>query len=117
MRSPVGAELRAGLGAVFGGASRQRPAPELQVERPARITRHDWRRAAVDLPGFAASTLPLQTPDGDLLREPLLFAAALAAGVVLGQLARSAGDRALPGPPRDLRPGEGAQRGEAKLGA
>lgn len=117
VRSPVGAELRAGLGAVFGGASRQRPAPELQVERPARIARHDWRRATVDLPGFAASTLPLQTPDGDLLREPLLFAAALAAGVVLGQLARSAGDRALPGSLRDLRPGEGAQRGEAKLGA
>ena len=48
MRSPVGADLRAGLGAVFGGAlpsRRQTPALELDVERPARITRHDWRRA------------------------------------------------------------------------
>lgn len=117
VRSPVGAELRAGLGAVFAGASRQRPAPELQVERPARITRHDWRRAAIDLPGFAASTLPLQTPDGDLLLEPLFFAAALAAGVVLAQLARSADDRVLPSHLREHVPGAGAQRGEAKLGA
>ena len=117
VRSPVGAELRAGLGAMFGGASRQRPAPELQLERPVRITRHDWRRAAIDLPGFAASTLPLQTPDGDLLLEPLFFAAALAAGVVLAQLAPSADDRALPSPLRDQVPEAGAQRGEAKLGA
>ncbi len=117
VRSPVGAELRAGLGAMFGGAAPQRPAPELQVERPVRITRHDWRRAAIDLPGFAASTLPRETPDGDLLLEPLFFAAALAAGVVLAQLARFADDRALPGPLRDHVPGAGAQRGEAKLGA
>ncbi len=69
MRSPVGVELRAGLGAVFGagaGASgaggshaQARPraalAVELGVERPARITRHDWRRAKIDLPGYAAS--------------------------------------------------------------
>ena len=116
VRSPVGAELRAGLGAMFGGASRQRPAPELQLERPVRITRHDWRRAAIDLPGFAASTLPLQTPDGDLLLEPLFFAAALAAGVVLAQLVPSADDRALPSPLRD-QPEAGAQRGKAKLGA
>ncbi len=61
MRSPVGAELRAGLRAVFGAPSRtaaQAP-PTLDMEpltdRPARIARHDWRRAAVDLPGFAAA--------------------------------------------------------------
>ena len=34
MRSPVGADLRAGLGAVFGGALPSRPALELDVERP-----------------------------------------------------------------------------------
>src|SRR5712672_1314589 len=55
MRSPVGVDLREGLGTVFGGAtpSRQmkhRPALALDVERPVRITRHDWRRAAVNMP-------------------------------------------------------------------
>jgi hypothetical protein len=53
MRSPVGADLRAGLGAVFD--AERCPAVrrcELEVERPARITRHDWRRALVDLPGL-----------------------------------------------------------------
>ena len=34
MRSPVGADLRAGLGAVFGGAMPSRPGLELDVERP-----------------------------------------------------------------------------------
>ena len=66
MRSPVGTDLRAGLGAVFGGVSPSvRSAPgavarveRADVERPARITRHDWRRAAVDLPAYAASGLP-----------------------------------------------------------
>ena len=57
MRSPVGADLRAGLGAVFGGAMPSRPVLELDVERPARITRHDWRRAVVDLPAYAASAI------------------------------------------------------------
>src|ERR1700679_203816 len=66
VRSPVGADLRAGLGAVFAGAlprlpPRNRPALELDVERPARITRHDWRRASVDLPAYAATNLPAET--------------------------------------------------------
>src|ERR1700691_5247607 len=68
MRSPVGADLRAGLGAVFGGALPSRPALELDVERPARITRHDWRRAIVDLPAYAAAGLPVATM-GRLLIE------------------------------------------------
>src|SRR5271169_1978290 len=42
MRSPVGTELAAKLGAVFGESGGPRPAPALEVERPARITRHDW---------------------------------------------------------------------------
>src|SRR5437899_11093707 len=58
MRSPVGSDLRAGLGSVFGGAiaggpSGDRAAQTLDVERPVRITRHDWRRAVVDLPAYA----------------------------------------------------------------
>src|SRR5258708_35191544 len=55
MRSPVGSELRAGLGAVFGEAAASRPALPLEADRPARITRHDWRRAEVYLPAFAGS--------------------------------------------------------------
>ncbi len=114
VRSPVGSELRAGLGAVFGGAPRQRPALELPVERPARITRHDWRRAAIDLPGYAASGLPRATAERDLLSEPLFFAASLAAGVVL---ARPADGRAVARRLREQESGARARRGGAKLGA
>ncbi|HUB35952.1 MAG TPA: DUF3866 family protein [Solirubrobacteraceae bacterium] len=131
MRSPVGAELRAGLGAVFGGTVPGRPGLELDVERPARITRHDWRRAPVDLPGFAGSGLPSRTMGRGLLEDPLFFAAALAAGAALAELAAQApGDEH---PPEDSEAsasertdgedgeegtaGEGAGRGGAKLGA
>jgi len=96
MPSPVGAELRAGLGAVFAGGARDRsgpsrsaPAPEL--ERPARITRHDWRRASVDLPAYAASGLPAETMGRALAEDPLFFGAALAGGGVLAELVAQAG--------------------------
>jgi hypothetical protein len=98
MRSPVGADLRAGLGAVFGGSMPSRPGLELDVERPARITRHDWRRASVDLPGYAASGLPAQTMGRGLTEDPLFFGAALAAGGALGELAeRAAAPRKISG--------------------
>jgi hypothetical protein len=97
MRSPVGADLRAGLESVFGGAmpSRpegERPAATLQLERhtperPARIARHDWRRAKVDLPAYAASGLPAETMGRGLAEDPLFFGAALAGGSVLAELA------------------------------
>jgi hypothetical protein len=86
MRSPVGADLRAGLGSVFGGAM-ARPALALDVERPVRITRHDWRRAAVDLPAFAAAGLPTRTMGRGLTDDPLFFGAALAGGTALAELA------------------------------
>ncbi len=121
MRSPVGAELRAGLGAVFGGALPNRPGlGELDVDRPARITRHDWRRAVVDLPAYAASGLPARTMGRSLLEDPLFFAASLAGGVTLAELAAKApaGEPTAEHSDRDTdRQGEGAQRGEAKLGA
>ncbi len=92
LRSPVGADLRAGLGAVFGGAMPNQPSREprvlaIDVERPARIARHDWRRASIDLPSFAASGLPAETMGRGLLADPLFFGAALAGGSVLAQLA------------------------------
>lgn len=88
MRSPVGADLRAGLGAVFGdGASPSRPTLALDVERPARVTRHDWRRAEVDLPAYAASGLPSETMGRGLSQDPLFFGAALAGGAALAELA------------------------------
>jgi hypothetical protein len=92
MRSPVGADLRAGLGAIFGGALpgrpvRKRSALEVNVERPARITRHDWRRATVDLPAYAAASLPAETMGRGLTEDPLFFGAALAAGRTLAELA------------------------------
>jgi hypothetical protein len=90
MRSPIGADLRAGLGAVFAGAKGSRPALALDVERPVRITRHDWRRAAVDLPGYAASGLPSHTMGRTLAEDPLFFGAALAGGTALAELALSA---------------------------
>jgi hypothetical protein len=93
MRSPVGADLRAGLSSVFGGAMptrpvRDRPALALDVERPARLARHDWRRASVDLPAYAASGLPAETMGRGPAADPLFFGAALAGGSVLGELAR-----------------------------
>jgi hypothetical protein len=95
VRSPVGADLRAGLSAVFGGAmpSRppsDRPALAMDVERPARLARHDWRRASVDLPAYAASGLPAETMGRGLAGDPLFFGAALAGGSVLAELV---GDR------------------------
>jgi hypothetical protein len=86
MRSPVGADLRAGLGSVFGVSAASRSQLELEVDRPARIARHDWRRAAVDLPAYAASTLPAQTMGRGLVEDPLFFAAALAGGTALADL-------------------------------
>ncbi len=86
MRSPVGAELREGLGAVFAGALPSRAALALDVERPVRITRHDWRRAVVDLPAYAAAGLPAETMGRGLTDDPLFFAAALAGGTALAEL-------------------------------
>jgi hypothetical protein len=100
MRSPVGADLRSGLGAVFAGSEPSRPALDLDVERPVRITRHDWRRAAVDLPAYALSGLDVKTMGRSLSEDPLFFAAALAGGSALSQLSESVfaedGARELP---------------------
>ncbi len=87
MRSPVGTELRSGLSSVFaGGNSSGRPQLELDVERPARMARHDWRRTPVDLPSYAASGLSTRTMGRGLTEDPLFFAAALAGGRVLADL-------------------------------
>jgi hypothetical protein len=93
MRSPVGADLRAGLGAVFAGAGAKRPVMALEAERaiterPARIARHDWRRASVDLPGYAACGLPASTMGRTIAQDPLFFGAALAGGGALAEMAR-----------------------------
>ncbi len=95
MRSPVGADLRAGLGSVFGGTLPSRPALALDVERPtdqrpASILRHDWRRAIIDLPAYAAAGLPAETMGRGLTEDPLFFGAALAAGATLAELAHDA---------------------------
>jgi hypothetical protein len=96
MRSPAGSDLRAELGAVFAAAKparkgKARPAPAVEqehaaVDRPARIARHDWRRASVDLPGYASSGLPTETMGRGLMEDPLFFSAALAGGSALAEL-------------------------------
>jgi hypothetical protein len=91
MRSPVGTDLRAGLGAVFGGATPGRPVIALSVERPVRITRHDWRRASIDLPAYAASGLPTRTMGRGLAEDPLFFGSALAGGSALAEMAGEPG--------------------------
>jgi hypothetical protein len=109
MRSPVGADLLAGLGAVFGGAMPSRPGLELDVERPARITRHDWRRASIDLPAYAASGLPAQTMGRGLAQDPLFFGAALAGGAALAELVgRPLADSSASGPDAGERHGAAA---------
>ena len=87
MRSPVGVDLRARLGEAFGANDAARSPLAVDVERPVRISRHDWRRAEVDLPGYAASGLPSQTMGRTLEQDPLFFGAALAGGGVLAELA------------------------------
>jgi hypothetical protein len=131
MRSPVGADLRAGLGAVFGGAPAARPALATDVERPVRITRHDWRRAEVDLPAYAASGLPAETMGRSLAEDPLFFGAALAGGAALAELSKSgtgpalhAGpggtgpelDRSAAGPALHAGPGDGSPALQAGSG-
>ncbi len=91
IRSPAGADLRASLGSVFGSAAeRVKPQMELDVDRPARMARHDWRRAPVDMPAYLASGLPAKTMGRLLLEDPLFFGAALAGGTVLAELCDSA---------------------------
>jgi hypothetical protein len=62
------------------------PNHELGLGRPARVARHDWRSAVVDLSGYAASGLPAETMGRGLGEDPLFFAAALAGGSVLAGL-------------------------------
>jgi hypothetical protein len=94
IRSPAGADLRASLGSVFGSAREHaKPQLELDVDRPARMARHDWRRAPVELPAYLSSGLPAQTMGRALLEDPLFFAAALAGGTVLAELGESAESR------------------------
>jgi hypothetical protein len=96
IRSPVGADLRARLGTVFGSNSSEnsRQQLELDVDRPARMARHDWRRAPVDMPAYLKSALPAETMGRVLLEDPLFFAAALAGGTVLADLCGHAEGRA-----------------------
>jgi hypothetical protein len=87
IRSPAGADLRASLGSVFGStADAVKSQLALDVDRPARMARHDWRRAPVDMPAYLASGLPAETMGRVLLEDPLFFGAALAGGTVLADL-------------------------------
>jgi hypothetical protein len=95
IRSPAGADLRASLRSVFGSnAERAGPQLELDVDRPARMARHDWRRAPVDLPAYLASGLPAETMGRALVEDPLFFGSALAGGTVLADLCEHAAGQA-----------------------
>jgi hypothetical protein len=87
------------------------------VERSQRIARHDWRRAEVDLAGYSASGLPSETMGRSLSEDPLFFAAALAAGTVLAELAgaRRPARRASGGEPAGRGSDKGAFLEDAKL--
>jgi hypothetical protein len=87
----------------------------LDAERPARIARHDWRRARVDLPGFAACRLPAATMGRGVTEDPLFFAAALAGGAALAEALSRAPDGQRAGRTRDEERQEGAPAPEAKL--
>jgi Protein of unknown function (DUF3866) len=93
IRSPAGADLRARLGSVFGAGERAKPQLELDVDRPARMARHDWRRAPVDMPGYLASGLPAETMGRALVEDPLFFGAALAGGTVLAEICGSTAEQ------------------------
>jgi Protein of unknown function (DUF3866) len=85
------------------------------AERGAGISRHDWRRAQVDLPGFAACGLPAATMGRGLTEDPLFFAAALAGGAALAEALARPHDDGGPGPAHDEALQEGALAPEAKL--
>jgi hypothetical protein len=87
----------------------------LGAERPERITRHDWRRTSVDLPGFAACGLPAATMGRGLTEDPLFFAAALAGGAALAEALARPPDHERAGRARDQELQEGAVAPEAKL--
>jgi Protein of unknown function (DUF3866) len=87
MRSPVGTELRASLSGAFSREGSRTQGAEGDVSRPARLARHDWRRVPVDLPGYAEGELPAQTMGRGISEDPLFFAAALAGGSTLADLA------------------------------
>jgi hypothetical protein len=84
-------------------------------ERPARVTRHDWRTAPVDLPGFAACGLPAATMGRGLIEDPLFFAAALAGGTALAQTLLPPPDAEGAQHAHDDKLQEGAPAPEAKL--
>ncbi len=83
--APCSARCRAGP---QGEPARRSPSSGASSARRG-ITRHDWRRASVDLPGYAASGLPTETMGRGLAEDPLFFAAALAGGSALAELARA----------------------------
>jgi hypothetical protein len=87
----------------------------LDAERSARVTRHDWRRVQVDLPGFAACGLPAATMGRGLTEDPLFFAAALAGGGALAEALAWPADDERTGRARDEELQEGAPAPEAKL--
>jgi hypothetical protein len=95
VRSPVGSELRAGLGSVFGARGATPEGGELDAARPARIARHDWRRAGIDLAAFAAAAGETGADRRAIGRDPLFFGAALAAGGTLAQLVADSAREAL----------------------
>jgi len=76
-RSVLELMLRSAIVALPAGE----PVPELR----GRL--HDWRERQVDLAGYAASGLPDEVMGRPLGDDGLFFAAALAGGVVLGELA------------------------------
>jgi hypothetical protein len=89
---------------------------ELGLDRPARVARHDWRGAAVDLSGYGASRLPAETMGRGLKEDTLFFAAALAGGSVLAELPEPGVPQARRGAPGQARErSEGALLAEAKL--
>ena len=90
LRSPVGAELGAGLRAAFARGGPAEAVAALDVARPARVARHDWRRLPIDLVGYGSSGLPTTTMGRSLAADPLFFGAALAGGAALAALATGA---------------------------
>ena len=73
-------------------APTDRARPDLELPAAGRA-QHDWRRAAVDLEGFAESGLAAETMGRGIDEDPLFFEAALAGGAVLAQeAARAAAD-------------------------
>ena len=118
MRSPVGADLRAGLGAVFGGPERLRAPGARRSTWSARCASPATTGGARPsiCPRTPPAACPRETMGRGLTRGPAVLRAALAGGAALAELRPRPRRRAGPAPASGRRPARAARRRRSTSG-